>query len=60
MKVYSYYDFQVCPIQEDDDLIYRTRIGDNQMKKKFSHVGYSTPSLQENLGFATTPIVANS
>jgi hypothetical protein len=31
MKVYSYYDFQVCLIQEDDGPIYKTRVGDNQI-----------------------------
>jgi hypothetical protein len=31
MRVYSYYDFQVCEIQEDDDPIYRTRVGDNSL-----------------------------
>jgi hypothetical protein len=31
MRVYSYYDFQVCKIQEDDGPIYRTRVGDNSL-----------------------------
>jgi hypothetical protein len=31
MKVYSYYDFQVYKIQEDDGPIYRTRVGDNSL-----------------------------
>jgi hypothetical protein len=31
MKVYSYYDFQVCKIQENDGPIYRTRVGDSQI-----------------------------
>ena len=31
MKVYSYYDFQVCQIQEDDGPIYKTRVGDNSL-----------------------------
>jgi hypothetical protein len=31
MRVYSYYDFQVCEIQEDDDPIYRTRVEDNSL-----------------------------
>jgi hypothetical protein len=31
MKVYSYYDFQMCKIQEDDGPIYRTKVGDNSL-----------------------------
>jgi hypothetical protein len=31
VKVYSYYNFQVCIIQENDGPIYRTRVGDNQI-----------------------------
>jgi hypothetical protein len=53
MRVYSYYDFQVCQIQEDDGPIYRARVGDNSLMDIHSIINIIHNTL-DNYTIATT------